>query len=53
LEERGGWTTLVRRRILRIFLLKLNLKCDLGKVGGSKNSIKEREDEEEGDRLLA
>jgi hypothetical protein len=25
LEERGGWTTLVWRRIFRIFLLKLNL----------------------------
>ena len=35
------------------FSLKLNLKRDLGKFGGSKNSIKEREDEEEGYRLLA
>jgi hypothetical protein len=34
-------------------LLKLNKKCDLGKLVGLKNSIKEKEDEEGGDRLLA
>ena len=34
-------------------LLKLNKKCDLGKLVGLKNSIKEKEDEEERDRLLA
>ena len=35
------------------YFFKTLFKCDLGKVGGSKNSIKEREDEEERDRLLA
>jgi hypothetical protein len=53
LEKRGGWTTLVRWRIFEIFLLKFNFKCELGKVGGSQNSIKENGDEEERDRLLA
>jgi hypothetical protein len=51
-EKRGGWTTLVRWRIFNI-LLKLNQKCDLGKLVGLKNSIKEKGNEEEGDGLLA
>ena len=42
----------MRRRIFRIFLLKLNLNVIKGKLEVLKNSIKEREDGEEGDRLL-
>ena len=34
-------------------LLKLNLKCEFRKVGGSQKSIKEKGNKEEGDRLLA
>jgi hypothetical protein len=51
-EKRGMDDTCAMENIHNI-LLKLNQKCDLGKLVGLKNSIKEKEDEEERDRLLA
>ena len=51
-EKRGMDDTCAMENIHNI-LLKLNQKCDLGKLVGLKKSIKEREDEEERDRLLA
>jgi hypothetical protein len=32
MEKRGGWMTLVRRRVFRRFLLKLNLNEIKGKM---------------------
>ena len=51
-EKRGMDDTCALENFWNISL-KLNLKCEFRKVGGSQNSIKEKGNEEEGDRLLA
>jgi hypothetical protein len=45
--------TLVRWRIFLIFYSNLIKKCDLGKLVGLKNSIKEKEDEVKGGSVVS